>query len=1099
MSVTVCHEIPMTYRLVVAVAVLLVTGSLRAADKADPGSAAFFENEIRPLLIEHCHRCHGDGKIKGGLRLTSRAKVLEGGDTGPAAVPGKQADSLLVKALHYRDDLKMPPKGKLPDAAIAKLTRWVEIGLPWPDATVQPGAAGTKFVITDEQRRFWSFQPVKPVQPPDVKDAAWVRSPIDRFVLAKLEAAGLKPAAPADKRTLIRRVTFDLTGLPPTPDEIDAFIKDESPDAYAKVIDRLLASSAYGERWGRHWLDLARYADYRDMRGLGGDSDIGDAWRYRDWVINAFNRDLPYDQFIVHQIAGDRLPPRAPDEINADGLVATGLLSLGEWGTGDADKEKMVTDIVNDQIDVVTRSFLALTVSCARCHDHKFDPIPTADYYGLAGIFFSTRIVPAPGDKTAGTPMLKTPLIGPAEKARRDQHVTRLKALSDRLKQTSERHAAEFAKSLLPQTADYLTAAWEYRNLPAQGKPAITALAAERKLHAFALRQWVEALASGEYRTMTTVTRDIGGRAGTFGFRGPADCPNVVVNPTDTPLSLGTPTIPAKSLTMHPGPKGPVAAVWTSPVAATVRVTGRVADADPNCGDGIGWRIDVRSQQGRRPLASGEIGNGGKQAFDQGKTAEQLKSVMVKPGDRLELYVLPRGDYTCDTTAVEWEIVADDKQTWNLTADVISGGAANPHADRLGHADVWMFVDATTAAPGSPVALPQALTSAKDAASARRAAEEFAKTFDRVDESSPFRVRRPEDESALPAAAHDEISALRRERDELAKNPPGPIPTALAAVEGGVPGGMFPGIQDVPIHVRGSYTRLGERVPRHFPVILNGGKPTPAFDGSGRLELAKWIASPDNPLTARVMVNRVWQWHFGEGFVRTPSNFGKLGTPPSHPELLDWLAGEFVRGGWSLKQLHRQILMSATYRQGGTAEPGVLKKDPDNKLFGRFAPRRLDAEEVRDAMLSASGQLDRKPGGPAFADLATPRRTVYLRAVRSDRSNFRALFDAADPEVPTEQRTVSTVAPQALFLMNHPFVTARAKAFAGRLLAENYSDEKDRIARAYRLLYGRDPTDDEVRVGLAFLGRFADSAIPPSAWAEYAQVLLCGNEFVYVD
>ncbi|HTU89507.1 MAG TPA: PSD1 and planctomycete cytochrome C domain-containing protein [Gemmataceae bacterium] len=705
----------------------------------------FFEREVRPLLVEHCQKCHGDNKPKGGLRLTSRDWVLKGGDNGPAAVAGKPQDSLLIQAVRYGDTLQMPPKRKLSDRQIATLTRWVQLGLPWPQRIDSAAAEenGT-FQIAYDQRCFWSFQPMKAVLPPQVRDTAWAKSDIDRFILAGLEAKGLRSAKQAEKRMLLRRVTFDLTGLPPAPQEMEAFLRDDKPGAFARVVERLLASPAYGERWGRHWLDLVRYTDSFDARGIGGEMDCADAWRYRDWVVQAFNGDLPYDKFVTDQIAGDLVP--SPGGLNRDGIIATGFLALGNWGGGDADKEKLLTDIADDQVDVVSRTFLGLTVACARCHDHKFDPISTADYYALAGIFFSTHILANVGPKTNGPPMLRIPLVPSAE-----------------------------------------------------------------------------------------------------------------------------------------------------------------------------------------------------------------------------------------------------------------------------------------------------------------------------------------------------VEALKKTKK--------PIPYANGAQDGGVPGSPHAGTHDVRIHIRGRYDRLGPLAPRRFPEILAGREQKPIASGSGRLDLARWLTRPDHPLTARVMVNRIWQQHFGEGIVRTPSNFGKLGRPPTHPELLDWLALEFVRSGWSIKQMHRLILSSATYQQSSEAMAETLKSDPDNLLFGRMNRRRLEAEALRDSMLAVSGRLDRASGGPAVRDFAAPRRTLYLTTIRSDRSGFGPLFDAADPTAPVDKRTVSTVAPQALFLMNNPFVLAQTQALAKRLLAIGTNDLA-RIEHAYVLLYGRPPTAEEVGIGLDFLHR---AGAGERGWEEYGQALLCANEFSYVD
>jgi hypothetical protein len=1080
----------------------------RAAEAAPPEAAEFFEKEVRPLLAEHCHRCHGDAKPKGGLRLTSRASVLKGGDTGPAAVAGKPEQSLLVRAVGYTDDeLRMPPKGKLSDRQIAILTRWVQSGLPWPETATQTvGGPGGKFVLTEAQRRFWSFQPVKAVAAPAVRDAGWARSDLDRFILAGLEAKGLRPAAPADKRTLLRRATFDLTGLPPTPDEIDAFLKDDSPDAFRRVVDRLLASPAYGERWGRHWLDLVRYTDSFDARGLGGTMDCADAWRYRDWVVAAFNRDMPYDRFLTYQIAGDLLP----GGFDRDGVIATGLLALGNWGGGDADKEKLLTDIADDQVDVVSRTFLGLTMACARCHDHKFDPLSQADYYGLAGVFFSTHILPNVGPKTDGPPMLRIPLLPPEELARREQVQQRLAALDKEIAAATEQAYRSFARAQLAQTADYLLAAWDSR----QQRPAASAdeVARRRGLHGFALRQWLDFLGySDDYPLMPRRTDNVQGKANVYGWRGEPDCPNALINATDEELVILSFKVPPRGVTVHPGPSNGVAVTWQSPVAGTVRVRGRLADADPNGGDGVAWLIDLRTAGGRRELAAGDLPNGGEQNFQKGRGAAHLDEVSVRPGDRIDLLVLPKVNYICDTTVVELEIsLKDGSQKWSLrdlADDPRSEARTNPHADRFGNAGVWAFRDMARSRRGGQAPGPGPGLEAWDKAVAavragkldrkglERAAAESQKTFTLTDARSPFWITNKEDEAALPAETRAALGRLTQERDGLRRTPLPPPEFANGAQEGGVPGSPHAGVHDVPIHIRGRYDRLGELVPRRFPEVLAGTDAKLITKGSGRLELAHWLARPDHPLTARVMVNRIWQHHFGRGLVSTPSNFGKLGRPPSHPELLDWLATDFVRFGWSIKQMHRRILLSATYQQASTAETATLAADPDNVLLGRLSRQRLEAEAIRDSVLAVAGRLDRRPGGVAVRDFNAPRRTLYLMTIRSDRTGFLPLFDVADPTAPVEARTVSTVAPQALFLLNHPFILEHTRALAKRLVAEG-KDDRERLGRAYTLLYGRPPQPEEERVGLEFL---AGAGPTPRAWEEYCQVLLCANEFLYVD
>jgi cytochrome c553 len=769
--------------LTVAILLLVGVGNTAAADD-------HFEKHVRPLLVEKCQSCHGPEKQKGGLRLDSRAALLKGGDSGPAVAPGKPAESLLVKAVGYAGDLKMPPKGKLSDKEIALLSRWIEAGAVWPDSGSTTTSGGA-FAITHKQRDWWAFQPVKRPAVPAVPSQPL--NPIDTFVRAKLDSAKLKPAAPADKRTLLRRVTFDLTGLPPTPEEVDAFLKDGSPEAFAKVVDRLLDSPTYGQRWARHWLDVVRYADYHDgnPKARNPVCEPLEAWRYRDWVVQSLNRDLPFDQFITHQIAGDLLPPPDGKPPYADGLVATSFLVNGAWDRGDADKEKMVSDMVDDQIDTVGKAFLGLTLGCARCHDHKFDPVSTRDYYALAGIFYSTRMLKELGAKGGEITLQRRPLVPQEVLDRRDRQLKQIAGLN--------------------------------------------AILAE--------------------------------------------------------MDKKTPKPPAN---------------------------------DPT------------------------------------------RELLIETRDRVQKDLIPEP------------------------------------------------------------------------------------------------------------------------------------PVALAVSEGGVPGGLFPKIQDVPIHVRGSYTRLGPVVPRGMPTFFAGEKQPKITTGSGRLELAHWVASKENPLTARVIVNRVWQWHFGTGLVRTPNNFGMLSELPSHPELLDWLAATFVADGWSLKKLHRRILLSETYQRSSAAGPEALTRDPDNRWLGRFTSRRLEAEAVRDAMLSVTGRLDVKPLGPATHDLSVPTRSLYVQTARWDRSNFATLFDAANPDAAVEKRDVSTVAPQALFLLNHDFVIGQAKHLADRATRDEPTDADARIQRLFRLTFTRAATADEVKIARALLSapRAGGANL---AWRDLAHVLLLSNEFIYLD
>ncbi len=683
---------------------------------ADLTAEEFFENEVRPLLVDRCFSCHGQEKVKGGLRLSSLDALLKGGDSGPAAVAGRPDESLLVQAIRYQDEPRMPPKQKLAESEVATLVRWVEMGLPWPKARVE--AATTERGdgrIAAAARSFWAFQPVKLVPPAAVADPSWPASDIDRYILAALEARGLKPSPPADRRTKIRRATYDLTGLPPTPAEVEAFLADTAPDAFARVVDRLLAAPQYGERWGRHWLDVVRYADARDSRGIGGSDDVTEAWRYRDWVVNAFNRDLPYDRFLIDQVAGDLLPAGAPRAVNAAGLVATGLLTIGEWGIGDADKEKMMTDIADDQIDVVGRAFLGLTIACARCHDHKFDPIPTEDYYGLAGIFLSTHILPDPGQKTQGSPLLHTPLVPPATIAATESYKARLAALDARLKTETEAAYAALARTRLPETAQYLLAAWDWqRRSREDGSSERNEAAARvqftkaRGLRDDLLQRWIDYLGlGGDGRRLTQRMANIGGVAGVFTWKGESDCPSLTVNTNGKVITFKTLSLPPRSVSVHPGPASSVAVTWRSPYTGEVRIEGKVADADAVGGDGVAWVVAHRRSAVARTLASGDLKNGAAQRLDAGTGAERLVAVPVRAGDVIRLVVLPKQNYICDTTAVAFTIHAQGgSASWDLTADFLAnpdaGGPANPHDDRASRPAIWSITELEGLAPLDP-------------------------------------------------------------------------------------------------------------------------------------------------------------------------------------------------------------------------------------------------------------------------------------------------------------------------------------------------------------------------------------------------------------
>jgi hypothetical protein len=1088
---------------------LLFGGAWGHAALADEGPAGtdFFEKKVRPVLADRCYACHSATakKVRGGLRMDTRGDLLRGGESGPALVPGEPDQSLLVKAIRYTDPvLRMPPKQRLSPQEVADIEAWVKAGAPMPRTSAVRGPA-------QGPDKRWALQPPKAQPLPDIRRKDWAVGPIDCFILARLEAKGLQSAPAADKCTLLRRVTSDLIGLPPTPQEVGSFLKDQSPEAFAAVVDRLLKSPRYGERWGRHWLDLVRYTD-----------DFDEAWRYRDWVVSAFNQDLPYDQFIRDQIAGDLLPAKQPGAVNADGIVATTLLTIGPWGG--IDRKKRLADIVDDQIDTIGRTFLGLTLACARCHDHKFDPIPAADYYGLAGIFYSTRILSDSAYLSHGTHRLRVPLVPPADVEKHQRHMARIAEVEEQLADLGERGHAAIAATLLPQTDKYLLAVWDFRHRPAdQAGVSLEDWAKQRDLQPFALQGWINYLGNnrlGESHLLAHPVRNYDGEMGVHVWGAHAERPWWGVNTTDHDVPIETFLLPPHSVSVNPGTAGG-AVVWKSPVTGRVRITGRLTDADPHDGNGVIWVVDHAGGGMRRELSSGTLPNGASKTLAQGKYLERLASVPVKAGDELSLGVLLRtGDAHYDITNIELTITRlDGPGEWDLKHEAEGSFlAGNPHG-------VWAFYDMAeshrwTRMPAVDLALKgwdKAVADKADRVVLRKVARELQQAIEKGGPEGPlaqaltgvgglYRADDRDDTKSLSAAGQAEVARLSAELQRLKASVP-PLPCAHGAQEGGLRYGLFPGIQDARIHVRGSYSRLGDRVPRRFPRSLAGGAQPPITAGSGRRELADWIASPKNPVTARVMVNRIWQHHFGEGIVRTPSNFGAMGTPPTHPELLDYLAQQFIVSGWSVKAMHRMILLSATYQQSSKVTGESLRLDPNNLLCGRMNRRQVEAEALRDSLLAVCGCLDMRPGGPAEGDAQSHRRMLYLRIARSDKSGLAAVFDGADASIQVEKRTTSTVAPQALLLMNSPLVVEKVGRLVQRPEVANLKKPEERIQALYGLLFGRRASVEEEKIGCRFIEAMtampapakAGDATPLGPWEAYAQALLMSNEFLFVD
>jgi cytochrome c553 len=848
------------------VCILLLVAMGGPAYGQDP--LAFFESRVRPVLVKNCYACHTKSEM-GGFRVDSRERILQ------ALQPGSPEKSLLLELVEHRNpQRKMPPQGKLKDNELADLRTWIAAGAAYPEKGPAPKL---------DPKSFWSFQPVKPVSPPPGPGA-----PIDQFLSARLTPSGLAPAAPAGKRTLLRRVTFDLTGLPPTPEETAAFLADPAPNAFAKVVDRLLASPHYGERWARYWLDLARYSD--GQQGAREDTPYPNAWRYRDWVVSALNQDLPYNTFLKAQIAADLLPGQQH-------LAALGFQTIGE------------TD--NDRLDVTTRAMLGLTVGCAQCHDHKFDPIPTKDYYSLLGVFKSSAVD-------------EHPLVAPEiVKAYKDAK----SAADDKqaeLKRFLETQTAIVLDVFAAQTADYLLAIWK------QETPA--------ELDVEVLARW-------------------------------------------------------KAFLKESKKDHPFFASWFAlPATAS--------------------EAEVR------------------------RTAQQLQQSI--------------------------EAVIAEKKAINDRNYVKLGGIE-------GLKDVNRQVN--TLVDALPI---ERFYFWRDIASSPFKSEDI-----KFDGGIYYFTGKALDRFLEPRLLRY-ANGLRAEAERLKKAIPPLYPFWHTLKEGDKP-------KNIPVAIRGDAENPGEEAPRRFLSVLCDGEPAPFTQGSGRLELAEAIADARNPLTARVAINRLWQHHFGQGLVRSPGNFGQLGDRPTHPELLDYLAGRFVQNGWSLKAMHREMLLTEAYQRSSAASPAAREKDPDNLLLSHANVReRLDAEALRDAVLAVAGTLDRTVGGaPAPFDDKHRRRTLYVTVSRSQPNRTLATFDFPDPNAASDARMVTVGPMQRLFFMNAPFVAEQAKALAARLTGT----DGERIRAAYELLYARPASADELQLGLAFLQGDA------TRWPQYAQVLLSAAEF----
>jgi hypothetical protein len=974
------------------------------ADNAvSTGDLQFFQKQIAPILKRRCYQCHSheSGKAKGGLVLDSRQGWEKGGSEGAAIVPGKPGESLLIEAVRY-ESYEMPPDEELPANEIALLEKWVAMGAPDPRKSKTPEI---------DPAKLWALQPITKPEVPDVKNAKWGRDDIDAFILSKLEAEGISPASDADRYTLLRRVTFDLTGMPPTPEEIEAFVSDSSDHAYATVVDRLLTSQAFGDHWARHWFDLSCYADLADIQG---NVLIRDAWRYRDYVIAALNSGKPLDRFIHEQVAGDLLPYEGVEQ-RREQIIATGYLAIGPWTLQNYIKGQLDADVVDHQIDRIGRTFLGLTLSCARCHDHKFDPVPTANYYALAGIFHST---------------LTTSYDGPGVWSQ----------------------ITHVALPQLPGADD------EYQRLAREiGKQ-------QQKL-----RDEFASLQRDDEELRFT-TKAVNDQANSLTL-------NTAVSANDDGRKY--------QVSFAAGPS-----VWAGASQATTNQDGLLLQVLRKDGTVLAWHV-------HRPHAwSGKA------------DAQQFNAAsFVYTGDGT-------GDVTLHITSSDYTGrfggALDDLSI------VESGTSRVVFAENFDKCQLGT-INSKQAGTGLPVYAKCSIPGWTGTGI------NHAHVVDTGQDGKPNHALQIYSGPAV-ASTDPRMADISQKLEGLSKRLESARPDraqALAVTDIETP-------RDSPIYRRGDFQSLGDIVPRGFVDAVSVSQNYDISPGtSGRVQLARWLTDRENPLTSRVLVNRIWHHVFGTGLVRTVDYFGVHGETPSHPELLDFLAVRLRKQNqWSLKKTVRDMVLSRTYQMASTHNAAAAQLDPDNRLVWHMPRRRLAAESVRDAMLAASGELDLRRGGsplglelkdnirgaggnvnPAnwggkISEDVRNRRSVYLPFKRErpvGELEILSVFDFPHPNDITGARPNTTVATQALFLLNAPFVKKQSARLADRLNKGQPDDERARVNQLYLLTISRPATTDEIATALAFLDQCTEDlqGNRPAAWTQLCHAVLGSNGFLF--
>lgn len=1028
--------------LTVAVVLWFACSSLGQEHRAE--DIEFFENKIRPVLVEHCFECHGPqaDPAEANLRLDSLDGLLQGGENGPAITLRDGETSLLLSALQY-DAFDMPPSGKLPEKVIADFKTWIEKGGPVPASFQHQkrsdtnGSAETT-IDWDKARQHWAFQPIEPVAKPTVKEKLWNVNPIDAFVYRRLAENGLQPTGPANKHTLVRRLYLNLIGLPPTIDEVNEFVEDDSPEAYQHLINRLLAAPHYGERWGRHWLDVVRYAD---SNGADENHPYPFAWRYRNYVIDSFNQDIPYDQFLIEQLAGDLLPPVNDHQQTNRRLAATTFLAMGIKIDAEQDQEKKRADIIDEQLDTMGRAMLGMTIGCARCHDHKFDPIPTSDYYALSGILRSTN--------------LENHKLG-SDQA--DQAERELAETKEKMNLIRDRELRRMVAASRNNVEQYVASAKQVRLWQRQQAKRKIQDRLDQTIKGSRLKPVGEILDRADFE-VAGIWLD----AESF-TRGDAAIDN-------DRYGEGIGIVSDKG-----GGKTWVEYDFELPEAGLYQVEFRYAAENARPG-----KLSVNDQLVNEASMAEVTGSWmpdtqtwfveGRFHFRQGKNT--LRFQVAPNMSHLDQLIVAQ------VTSDQQEIDPHD-----VPADGLSPGQI-AEKDSLDQASLLAWAALLRTTPPEDVAGGAELAARLTAPNGPLADVLLAEPY-------------------FAGSVQQELAAVRQKTEELTSQLQSLNEPQLMAVSEGT-------IGDAPLHVRGNHRQTGPVVARRFLTVISGEqqKAYPA-DQSGRLQLAQNIMSKNNPLTARVIANRIWRWHLGRGIVESTDNFGLTGSLPTHPELLDFLAQYLIDHDWSIKALHRLILSSNVYRLDNRSTANQDQIDPENRLLWRWPKRRMEAELLRDSLLRIAGQLESTRGGASVVDVTTANpspqdlennrkyyeesrlRSVYLPIVRTNVFRFFGLFDFPNPAAPKGNRDSTTVPTQALFLMNSSWVRSLAKQWADRITAEEESTSK-RIEKIYLSGLGRLPGPDELDLAMEFVQQEKDP------WPVLCHGIFMLNEFLYIE